>query len=56
MKKEKDNLPAINQVRDLVANATESNFYGKLTFQFQNGKIVIIRKEETLEVEKGLDK
>lgn len=46
-----DDLRALDQAKELIEKAMGSKFYGKLTFQFQNGKIVIIRKEETLAVE-----
>ena len=32
----------------IEAGLISINFYGKLTFNFENGKIVLIRKEETI--------
>lgn len=34
----------IKIINDLIAR----KFYGKLTISFENGKIVLIRKEETI--------
>lgn len=34
---------AIHMIKDLVL----SKFYGKITLSFENGKITLIRKEET---------
>lgn len=50
--REKGTPLAIIQARDLLFRATESRFFGKIAFQFQDGKIVLIRKEETVKVEK----
>ncbi len=32
----------------LIQALTISGFYGKLTISFENGKIVLLRKEETI--------
>lgn len=51
MVEKKNNLSTIDQVKNLIKEAIENNFYGKLTIQFNNGEVVLIRKEETLKID-----
>ena len=39
-----------DQVKVLISEAIRNQFYGKLTIQFTNGEVVLIRREETLKV------
>jgi hypothetical protein len=38
----------MNQIIKIITDLSSRNFYGKLTLNFENGKIVLIRKEETI--------
>lgn len=38
----------MNKVIEIIHDLITSKFYGKLTISFENGKIVLYRKEETI--------
>ena len=38
----------INQVSAIIKTAQHMKFYGKITLEFKNGLIDLIRKEETI--------
>jgi hypothetical protein len=42
-------------ILELFRVASKENFWGSLLFSFQNGKLVMVKKEETTKVQGGLD-
>jgi len=41
----------MKEIIKIITDLKSRNFYGKLTFSFEDGKIVLIRKEETIKPE-----
>ena len=41
----------MNQTIKIITDLIACKFYGKLTISFENGKVVLYRKEETIKPE-----
>ena len=41
----------INKLIDMLEALIDTKFYGSITIKFENGKIVIVKKEETIKFE-----
>jgi hypothetical protein len=40
----------MNEIIKIIKDLIARKFYGKLTLSFENGKIVLLRKEETIKL------
>lgn len=38
----------MNKIVEIIRDLISSKFYGKVTLSFENGRITLVRKEETI--------